>query len=209
MRETDLPPKPDPRSGDPRPPHAPLERDWSGPEDKHKNGASKVPRPPEGEGPMLEWFCAAPGRGVHFIVILLVIFIGFLTVRDGGFGWATNWVLWAIMAPFVVFVWFANRNTRMSAGADWLCYGKKSFIKTYELTEVKATTGGAARYLELKDRQGNALSVQLNDVQLNRELWDLVYNGILHSVYIHGAETNQLAKDFLGLNLPPQYWQQR
>lgn len=200
---------PDPQTGEPRPPHAPLEPDWKRSEDKHRNGASRVAQPPEGEGPILEWFCATTGRGVYFIVLLLVIFIGFLTVRDGGFGWMTHWFLWAIMVPFVAFFWFANRGTRLSAGADWLCYGKKTFIKTYELTKVRATTGGAARYLELEDRRGNKLSAQINDLQLNRELWDLVYNGILHSVYVHEAETNQMAKDFLGLNLPPQYWKQR
>ncbi|GAA2339765.1 hypothetical protein GCM10009854_15220 [Saccharopolyspora halophila] len=64
MRETDLPPKPDARTGEPRPPHAPLEPEWQRPEEKRKNGAIKVPKPPEGEGPMLEWFCATTGRGV-------------------------------------------------------------------------------------------------------------------------------------------------
>ncbi|GAA2339774.1 hypothetical protein GCM10009854_15230 [Saccharopolyspora halophila] len=113
------------------------------------------------------------------------------------------------MAPFLLFVWLYNRGTRLSAGADWPCLGKKSFIKTYELTEVNATTGGAVRYLELEDARGNKLSVQLGDLQLNRELWDLVYNGILHSVYVRRAETNQMARDFLRLNLQPQYWQKR
>lgn len=175
------------------------------PEDKHKRGETKVPRPRDGEGPMLEWFYPTAGRGGFFIGIALVIFVGFLTLRDGGFEWMTNWWLWIIMAPFLIFFWLYNRSTRMSAGADWLCYGKKSFIKTYELVQVKATTGGAARYIELKDRHGNILSTQLNDLQLNRELWDLVYNGILHSVHAHGAETNKLARDFLGPNIPPRY----
>ena len=39
----------------------------------------------------------------------------------------------------------------------------------------------------------------------NRELWVLVYNGILHSVHVHGAETNKIARNFLGLDIPPQY----
>ncbi|GAB2732934.1 hypothetical protein GCM10027174_01890 [Salinifilum aidingensis] len=157
----------------------------------------------------MEWFYPTRGRGGAFIGIALVIFVGFLTVRDGGFVWMTSWVLWAIMVPFLVFFWFYNRSTRISAGADWLCYGKNSFIKTYELVKVTATTGGAARYLELKDRHGNEFSTQLNDLQLKGELWDLVYNGILHSVHVHGAETNKMARDFLGLNTPPQHRRQR
>ncbi len=203
MRATDLPPKPDPQTGEPRPPHAPLEPGWKMPEDKHKRGKEKVPSPPAGEGPILEWFCPTPGRGGTFVGIALLIFAGFLTIRDGGFGWMAHWFLWAIMAPFLAILWFTNKSTRMSAGSDWIFYGKKSFIKTYELVQVNATAGGAARYLDLKDRHDNTLYVQLNDLQLNRELWDLVYNGILHSVHVNGAETNKMAKDFLGLGIPP------
>ncbi len=78
MRENDLPPKPDPQTGEPRPPHAPLEPDWKRPEDKHENGESKVPQSPEREGPILEWFYPTLGRGGAFIGIALVIFVGFL-----------------------------------------------------------------------------------------------------------------------------------
>ncbi len=174
-------------------------------EDKHKNGASKVPQPPSGESPVLEWFHPTPGRGIFFVAITLIIFMVFLTIRDGGFGWMSVWWLWLIMAPFLIFFLLYNRGIRISAGADWLCNGKKSFIKTYDLIHVKATVGGAARYVDLKDRHGNGMHVQLADLQLNRELWDLVYNGIVHSVHVHGAETNKMARDFLGLNIPPQY----
>ena len=91
----------------------------------------------------------------------------------------------------------------MSAGADWLAYGKRGFSKTYELTKINVTVGGAAHYLDIEDRHGNAFYGQINDLQLNRELWDLVYLGLLYSVHEGGASTNKMARDYLGLDIPP------
>ncbi|MHA6797915.1 hypothetical protein [Bounagaea algeriensis] len=209
MRETDLPPKPNPQTGQPRPPHAPLEQDWSGPDEKHKNGESKVPRPPEDGGPILEWFYPRKKDWAIIGSILSGIIIVFLTFKDWGVGWMSVWWLWLFVIPWPFIFMLAGKNLRLSAGADWVCGSQRTFVKTYELVQVKATVGGAARSIELKDRHGNEFSAQLNDIQRNRELWDLVYNGILHSVHVHGAETNKMARDFLGLNMPPQYRPQR
>ena len=205
MRETDLPPKPDPQTGEPRPPHAPLESDWKGPEEKHRNGQDKAPRPVGDESPMLEWFYPTKGGSLATGAVGSVIIFTFLTFKDGGLSWAAVWWLWLFIVPWPFIFIFVGHNSSLSAGADWVCGGKRSFVKTYELVQVKATVGGAARSIELKDRHGNTFSSQLDDLQRNRELWDLVYNGILHSVHVHGAETNKMARNFLGLNIPPQY----
>nr|WP_207631457.1 MULTISPECIES: hypothetical protein [unclassified Actinopolyspora] len=117
----------------------------------------------------------------------------------------TTWWLWLFVVPWPFVTLLAGRNTRMSAGADWFRYGKKGFIRTYELTSVKVTTEGASRALRLNDAEQRTLSVQLNDIQRNRELWDLVYNGILHSVRGNGAETNKLARTFLDLDNPLRF----
>ncbi|MBE9376396.1 hypothetical protein IQ251_18245 [Saccharopolyspora sp. HNM0983] len=158
---------------------------------------------------MLEWFYPKSKNSAVSGLILSVIVVVFLMFKDGGVGWMAVWWMWLFILPWPFLFMLTERNVRVSAGADWVCGGKRSFVNTYELTEVTASVSGTARSIELKDRYGNAFSTQLNDIQRNRELWDLVYNGILHSVYLGGAETNKLAKDFLGLNLPPQYWQQR
>lgn len=205
---TGLPPKPDPQTGEPRPPRAPLEPGWKMPGDKHKNGLSKVPQPPEGEGPLLEWFYPTRGTGLIMGTIMSVIMIGFFTLKDFGFSWMTTWWLWLFVLPWPLLILLLTRNNRLSAGADWLGYDKHGLIKTYELTKVEVTVGGFARYLVLEDRNGNAMRAQFGDLQQNRELWDLVYNGILHSVHAHGAQTNKMARDYLRLNLPPQFYEQ-
>ena len=154
---------------------------------------------------MLEWFYPTKGGSLATGAVGSVIIFTFLTFKDGGLSWAAVWWLWLFIVPWPFIFIFVGHNSSLSAGADWVCGGKRSFVKTYELVQVKATVGGAARSIELKDRHGNTFSSQLDDLQRNRELWDLVYNGILHSVHVHGAETNKMARNFLGLNIPPQY----
>ncbi|NHD18997.1 hypothetical protein G9447_18660 [Actinopolyspora sp. BKK1] len=200
-----LPPKPDPHTGEPRPPRAPLEPEWKDAENKRPDGANKAPRAPEGESPALEWFCPSRGQSFSIGVTISLVVLAFGVLRDGGLGWMTTWWLWLFVVPWPFVTLLAGRNTRMSAGADWFRYGKKGFIRTYELTSVKVTTEGASRALRLNDAEQRTLSVQLNDIQRNRELWDLVYNGILHSVRGNGAETNKLARTFLDLDNPLRF----
>ncbi len=129
-----------------------------------------------------------------------VILIAFGTLRDWGIGWMSTWWLWlfVIWPPFVFY--FIGRSVGISAGADWFAI-KNGHVDTYELTEVKivGTSGGLAWDLELKDESGNELSINLREIQTNRDLWDLVYNGIVYSVQRGSAKTNPSALDKLKL----------
>jgi hypothetical protein len=46
------------------------------------------------------------------------------------------------------------------------------------------------------------VAVFTGEVQQNQRLWDLLYNGILHSVVAGGAETNRIARRALKLPAP-------
>lgn len=173
------------------------------PATKHKRGRSKVAESPAGEGPLLEWFYPKRGSGAYVGGIMSAIMIGFFTFRDFGFSWMATWWLWLFVLPWPFIFLLADRNIRISAGPDWLIYGKDGVIKTYELTKVNVTIGGAAHYLDLEDRHGAKLSTHILYLQFNRELWDLVYLGILYSVQEGGAETNDRADDYLALKIPP------
>ncbi|HEX5494071.1 MAG TPA: hypothetical protein VFX70_05785, partial [Mycobacteriales bacterium] len=70
---------------------------------------------------------------------------------------------------------------------------------TYELTKVALKRSGANMMLDLVDRDGRTLRVPWSRLQYNRALWDLVYNGILHSVYVGHAETDLGARNHLKL----------
>ena len=136
-------------------------------------------------------------------VLVALLGVGYLTWRDWGFGWMSTWWLWLLIAPWPLLVAWSFGGYHMSAGADWVNV-RGGFIKTYELVSVKVTTGGGGSYyLDIKDRHGNEVQTQLGMIQQNRALWDLVYNGILHSVHRGHATTNRRALDRLQLMSPP------
>jgi hypothetical protein len=196
-----LPPKPDPHDGRPRPPHAPVQVRNTKPANRLERGEHKVPQPPAGEGPVLEWFY--PDRTTRLIAGLLLPLLGatLYTLQDGGFGWTSSPLLWIILLPWPFVVFWLGRY-RLSAGADWLAYNK-SFVKTYELVSVKVILNHTAPTLEVKDSHGNNVHVQINRLQQNPDLWDLVYNGLLHSVHVGKAEVNERAREYLQLDFPP------
>lgn len=172
--------------------------EWAG-EGKNNPEKAKYPAQPEGRGALLEWYQGKAGDSAlgGVFVSILVIIVGIL--KDGGFGWMATWWLWIfVIAP--PFVWYLyGRAYGISAGADWFAV-KGGYVDTYDLVEVKlvGASGGLAWDLELKDKKGTEISVNLREVQANRDLWDLVYNGIAHSVH-RGAKTNQRALDKLKL----------
>ena len=88
------------------------------------------------------------------------------------------------------------------AGADWFARGKP-WVNTYDLTSIRVTIPQNERHLELEDSTGRKLKLQLATAQESQDLWDLVYNGILHSATNGDAEVNALAGASLRL-LPPR-----
>lgn len=181
----------------PRPPAAPLEgRDQPG---KRPNaGFVRILPPPSGEGPVLEWYEAPRSQALQAGAFAAATVMAFLTVSNWGFGWMGFWQLWLVVLAGPVYFFFAGRQ-RMAAGAEWFRSGRHH-LKIYELTEVKVTgmATGVSWALDLKDAGGRRLSISLWEYQRNPKLWDLVYNGILHSVRA-GAETNERAWDHLHL----------
>ena len=89
------------------------------------------------------------------------------------------------------------RNSTCAAGAEWFFHGGR-WVRQYELTSVKVKMRFSLRYLRMTDRGGRTVTTFLGDLQTNQELWDLVYNGIRHSVAA-GAETNWVARRALEL----------
>lgn len=208
MNIAQLPPKPDPQTGQPRPPSAPLEPGNTKPATRREKARAKVAAPPAGEGPVLEWFY--PDRTSRVIAGLVVSLLGLMTyvIKDwvnglSGFSWVDTWWLWLLLAPWP-FVFLLFGNEPISAGADWLA-GRRIFVKTYDLVKVEVgiVSGGVAHELQLTDEYGKSANYRISELQQNHALWDLVYNGLIHSVHLNGAETNQRARDYLLLDYPP------
>jgi hypothetical protein len=198
-----LPPRPDPATGEPRPPQAPVYRE------PHNGGVStqgSAPKSPPGYGPALEYYSDSNRDAVKSGIFAFVLFVVFATVYNAirvgftstAFGWMSTWWLWLICAAAALLIWRANHGSFWAAGADWL-RTKTAWVRTYELVTVKGMVVGSAARLELTDAVGNSMSVIASDLQRHRRLWDLVYNGILYSI-ARGATTNRLAHGLLQLD---------
>ncbi|HEY0805237.1 MAG TPA: hypothetical protein VGD84_09240 [Pseudonocardiaceae bacterium] len=198
-----LPPMPDPETGLPRPPHAPgrasarparLDPDRAG-------DPALAPAPPPGQGPVLAWYRASRRCAVMtgFWGFVLTAFL--LTLRDAfQFHWVHYWWAWLSLLAIGFLVGLSQlKGTHCAAGAEWV-QGRKSWVRTYELVKVKSGRSASGVDVAMRDSAGRELSLSLATLQQDRLLWDLVYNGILHSVIAGDAETN--GRIHLHLNLP-------
>jgi hypothetical protein len=188
---TELPARPDPQTGEPRPPHAPASTSSGHPDKRDRIDPSKAPAPPDGQGPVLAWYKSSR-RGAFKVaaVALLLLFPVMITIMQGfSIAWMRIWQVWLVIVIGCVLIYSARRSVECSSGADWL-RRKKGWVKLYQLTKVTAHWRSNAVHLDLKDRDNRELQIRVSDIQENRLMWDLVYNGILHSVIAGGAETN-------------------
>ncbi|OLT38781.1 hypothetical protein BJF85_08580 [Saccharomonospora sp. CUA-673] len=136
--------------------------------------------------------------GLTCSVLVLAVYIVRL-----GFDWIDNVWLWIlVVGPPFLFMWIGRRS-KLSAGADWLADSDKRYVKTYRLKRVTVHIDGVAYMVHLVDDEGRGVRPHVSDLQMNHRLWDLVYNGILHSVHVNGAEMNKRAREYLRLDDPP------
>lgn len=201
-----LPPRPDPQTGEPRPPHAPLFMGKRTPVELDPNRETRLsrkPQPPEGQGPVLAWYAASWRGAISFFVgmfVLLFVISAIVSLTKGGdLRLFRYWFPWAIIIVFSLLAAIGSKKQRCAAGADWFML-KTSWVKTYELSEIKMNFRSNTHYIYLTDKDGRKLDEQINLFQQDRLIWDLVYNGILHSI-AHGAELKGSAGRYF--KLPP------
>ncbi|HEY4455997.1 MAG TPA: hypothetical protein VGN81_16915 [Pseudonocardiaceae bacterium] len=196
-----LPPRPDSQTGLPRPPHAPnfagnrkpIEDDAS-----RESALSRKPEPPPGQGPVLAWYRASWRgsivAGIGGFVFLSVLFVVLSLVKAGDLSLLKYWFFWLLAALAALGIAASTKVARCSAGADWLKL-KKSWVKTYELTEIKTQFLSNTIYVYLTDKDGRKIDEQINTLQQDRLIWDLLYNGVRHSI-ASGAELKGTARTY-------------
>lgn len=113
-------------------------------------------------------------------------------VKDDAFRWMTTWWLWLVIIAISVPPALLAKRDRCAAGAEWLSEGK-SWVKIYELTSIEAKASGTGMWITLKDKDGREVDAQAVTLQYNRRVWDLLYNGMLHSA-VNGAYVNTRAQ---------------
>ncbi|MDH6282274.1 hypothetical protein [Prescottella agglutinans] len=145
----------------------------------------RTPRPPAnsptGLGPILEWSQPTRWHRIKGIAVMVGVMVIFATLVNGT-SWVSLWQPWAFALVFYAFLYWRFRDDWLVAGAVWVQVDK-SWINTYELVEITFSVSGLNRVLRLKDSSGRQIySLRLRDFQANPLMWDLAYNGILHSV---------------------------
>lgn len=108
-----------------------------------------------------------------------------------GTSWLSYWQPWSALVVTWLLVYRQHRLKECVAGVEWLAR-RKRWVRLYELTEVTylGIPFGPLR-LRLVDSGGRKVTIRLKDVRAERFVWDLTYNGILHSVVAGGAKTNE------------------
>lgn len=130
-----------------------------------------------------------------FHVLVTTVLFVFLGLAAGSIG--PELILGILVG--MALVSYLSSGGKCSAGADWYMVGQR-FVDTYELTSVKVgrAVSEVSRDLVMKDSSGRKVRTTLGSLQKNPLLWDLVYNGIRHSVR-NGASTNRDARLYLEL----------
>lgn len=195
MTPGDIPPRPDRQTGEPQPPHAPAY------EGRDVGDVGPRPGPPPGCGPALAWYREGRWAGVVSYVIFFVLAALFLTV----YGWASTEdpLQWARMWPTLAFVVifpllpaFTIKGRRCAAGADWVRV-RKSWVSIYELAIISVRHSSGVE-LKLVDGDGREVEANFVILQHNQKIWDLLYNGLLHST-VNGAVVSPTAIKYLRL----------
>lgn len=216
---TELPPRPNRQTGEPFPPSAPK---YQGPASAANDNRSRdlrliwKPNPPPDMGPVLVWHRDSVWGQVrgYFVAlaILVVAMIIISLVQGGDLLLLSEWYGWSIS---IIGAWLMSSPLdfqTISAGADWFQRGRRkrwyqrrarlNFIKTYELVKVTGSYGGGSFDLYLEDVDGRGMHIFRFELQPDPRTWDLVYNGILHSV-ANGAETDKISNWLLALEETP------
>lgn len=209
-----LPPRPDPQTGEPFPPPGRAYRSKEGRPEFDRDRETRLshkPDPPEGKGPVLAWHKESKrGKLTLFLTSMALFAVGMTIISfldgDGGFDWITMWPIWLGFVVVSLLITGPITFTVLSAGADWFKIDKVRFgltrrsgyIKLYELKNIDASAVSIEFYIELADDQVS-VDLPLVEWQSDRRMWDLVYNGILHSVAA-GANITKLARQILELD---------
>lgn len=211
-----LPPRPDTETGEPFPPPGRGWRGYSGSDQApefdrdRETRLSHKPEPPPGRGKVLVWHKESKrGKLVLFVGSLALLAGGLSVIRllngNSPFDWLPIWQIWPFLVLVALLITGPVTYTVLSAGADWFqlqavrfaVTRKRGFIKLYELREIEVTTGGVSLYMRLAD-DTHGIDLALNEWQYDRRMWDLVYNGIVHSA-AKGATVNRNAAGLLEL----------
>lgn len=199
-----LPPRPDRETGLPRPPHAPSfigNRRPAQRDPDRETRLSAKPAPPDGQGPVLAWYKSSRRGALSAGLIGVVLIVGALFLIKGlNVKVLETWWVWLVAVLAGVGMFFSTKKSWCAAGADWFSF-QKSWVRVYELVEIKTRFFSNTIYVYLVDVAGRKTEAPINIIQADRLIWDLLYNGIRHSI-ASGAELTGTARNYFQTGSP-------
>ena len=168
-------------------------------------------------GPALAWWQRGAKEGVRRLVFSLVVAMVIMAAASlfGDFQLHAFefWQAWAIIVVGAYLMADPLERQTISAGADWVQWKRRpkwyqrrrdrgTFLKVYRLTKIEGYGAGAVLYLRIVDEDGRGIDRTRTDLHSDRRIWDLMYNGIQHSI-ANGCEINSLATQMLHLENSP------
>jgi hypothetical protein len=212
-----LPPVPD-SSGQPRPPTAPrVDGPWLGERYRlkvaHHQVADRLFVSSTGQGaPLLESVAARPPRGGRTAALGTVYAVLPVTVVIAVVVWITAedrtaaYLMSAAVVAAVALLFFLRNASRptvvLRAGAHAVAEvdidGAGTDLPLYELRSISVADSPRGLALRLVGPNKQRLTLPCGLLEANQQLWDLVYNGIRHSV-VGGAEIDPRTRELLRL----------
>ncbi|QGK69226.1 hypothetical protein GIY23_06480 [Allosaccharopolyspora coralli] len=153
---------------------------------------------------MLEWYRHSQRYAIGMgLAAFVVIGIG-VGIRQGfDYSFLQYWWMWVILFVAALGMYSIFRAVDPAVGSDWLRVGRM-WVLLYELKEIKVRHRGLSMHLDVKDSGNRILQVRVDHLQEDRDMWDLVYNGLMHSVLVNGANTNRGVHSRLKVPEPPE-----
>lgn len=189
-------PKPD-HDGTPAPPPAPI---WRTPF-KRKWGDTppkKMPTPPEDHGQVLCYYNESSRRNIWngIVVGLVIFFVPMLLVGDSLVTYVEMiWPPVLGVATAVLFI-LVFSESNFVVGSDWIGSGRR-WVDTYDLVKICVSGGAdAGRTFWITDSKGRRVNFDADRICSKPKMWNLVYNGMAHSV-ANGCKVTGTGADFV------------
>ncbi|MBE9373847.1 hypothetical protein IQ251_05220 [Saccharopolyspora sp. HNM0983] len=141
-------------------------------------------------------------RGVTGGAIVAVVLLSLAALLEGPNAtsvMARYPVFWVAVTLAASLMMYAGRERRCRAGAGWLQTRDGSWVATYELRHINLFANQGDPFIVFIDSSGREVGMRTLDLMANQALWDLVYNGLLHSIAANGCQRNRTARRMRGL----------
>lgn len=188
------PPRPNPDTGEPRPPQAPAPRH----EATRANRTRRKPEPPDGRGPtpvMAHYREQARYPVFDAVKATTTFAITVLLVSVAGSAAELVWPVYPITGIyFLGFLLFRQREL-VSCGVEWIQHNHHWVHGTYELDRVDYACGRNGQPSQLVlDKHVHRVNLPVDVLSSNQELWDYVHLALRHSA-VNGAEITVAARE--------------